>query len=374
MIKNKINFLWAVFSVAISVSACSLSKSKVNENWSFQPFNRPDAEVPIISPNTNSTFLDPMSGQIINWEANDTFNPAAAVKGDSIYVLYRAEDKSGIGIGERTSRIGLASSADGFTMNRYSKPVLYPANDSQKEQEWPGGCEDPRVAMTEDGTYVMMYTQWNKKVPRLAVATSKDLKNWVKHGAVFKNAYNGKFYDTASKSASVVTELKNGKQVITKINGEYLMYWGEKFINIATSKDLINWKPTVDENGDLKKTVIPRAGYFDSQLTECGPPAVLTKNGILLLYNGKNDGGADGDKRYTANTYAAGQILFDAKNPEKVLSRLDKPFFVPTASYEKSGQYPAGTVFVEGLVYFNSKWFLYYGCADSKVGVAVYKP
>ncbi len=90
MIKNKINFLWAVFSVVISVSACSLSKSKVNENWSFQPFNRPDAEVPIISPNANSTFLDPMSGQIINWEANDTFNPAAAVKGDSIYVLYRA--------------------------------------------------------------------------------------------------------------------------------------------------------------------------------------------------------------------------------------------------------------------------------------------
>jgi predicted GH43/DUF377 family glycosyl hydrolase len=152
------------------------------------------------------------------------------------------------------------------------------------------------------------------------------------------------------------------------------MYWGEKFINIATSKDLINWKPMVDENGDLKKIVTPRAGYFDSQLTECGPPAVLTENGILLLYNGKNDKGADGDKRYTANTYAAGQILFDVKNPEKVLSRLDKPFFVPTASYEKSGQYPAGTVFVEGLVYFNSKWFLYYGCADSKVGVAVYKP
>jgi predicted GH43/DUF377 family glycosyl hydrolase len=190
MIKNKINFLWTVFGVVISISACSLSKSKVNENWSFQPFNRPNVEVPIISPNANSTFLDPMSGQIINWEANDTFNPAAAVKGDSIYVLYRAEDKSGIGIGERTSRIGLASSADGFTMNRYSKPVLYPANDNQKEQEWPGGCEDPRVAMTEDGTYVMMYTQWNKKVPRLAVATSKDLKNWVKHGAVFKNAYN----------------------------------------------------------------------------------------------------------------------------------------------------------------------------------------
>ncbi|MBD9220427.1 MAG: hypothetical protein EGQ35_08980 [Clostridiales bacterium] len=42
--------------------------------------------------------------------------------------------------------------------------------------------------------------------------------------------------------------------------------------------------------------------------------------------------------------------------------------------YEKSGQYPAGTVFIEGLVFHNQKWFLYYGCADSRVAVAVYDP
>ena len=40
----------------------------------------------------------------------------------------------------------------------------------------------------------------------------------------------------------------------------------------------------------------------------------------------------------------------------------------------KSGQYPAGTTFVEGLVPFRGKWFLYYGTADSFVGVAVYDP
>jgi predicted GH43/DUF377 family glycosyl hydrolase len=33
-----------------------------------------------------------------------------------------------------------------------------------------------------------------------------------------------------------------------------------------------------------------------------------------------------------------------------------------------------GTVFIEGMVYFKNKWYLYYGCADSKVGVAVYDP
>ena len=71
-------------------------------------------------------------------------------------------------------------------------PVLYPANDRERAHEVPGGCEDPRVAMTEDGVYVMLYTQWNREVPRLGVATSTDLKNWTKHGPAFANAYDGR--------------------------------------------------------------------------------------------------------------------------------------------------------------------------------------
>lgn len=65
------------------------------------------------------------------------------------------------------------------------------------------------------------------------------------------------------------------------------------------------------------------------------------------------------------------QALFDVNNPKKLIGRLDKPFLQPTDDFEKSGQYPAGTVFVEGLVYYQNKWYLYYGCADSFVAVAV---
>jgi predicted GH43/DUF377 family glycosyl hydrolase len=67
-------------------------------------------------------------------------------------------------------------------------------------------------------------------------------------------------------------------------------------------------------------------------------------------------------------------MLFDLNDPCKLLARMDVPFFRPMESYEKSGQYADGTVFIEGLVYYQKKWFLYYGCADSKVGVAVYDP
>ena len=225
-----------------------------------------------------------------------------------------------------------------------SVPVFYPADDSQKELENPGGCEDPRVAVTKDGLYVMHYTQWNRKQARLAVATSRDLQTWEKHGPAFAKAYNGRFIDEFSKSASIVTQLIDGKQVIAKIDGKYWMYWGEKFVNVATSTDLVNWEPMLDENGEF------------------------------LLYNGKNKSGAEGDTLYTANSYCAGQALFDAKDPTKLIDRLDKPFYIPESDFEKSGQYPAGTVFIEGLVFHNQKWFLYYGCADSRVAVAVYDP
>jgi predicted GH43/DUF377 family glycosyl hydrolase len=343
-------------------------------DWAIGPFIRPPGVNPVIAPDSTSRFYDPIRRQPVDWESNDTFNPAAAVKNNKVYVMYRAEDKSGVGIGHRTSRIGLAESSNGIAMKRSGKPVLFPDTDDQQEFEWTGGCEDPRVAVTIDGTYLMLYTQWNKKVPRLAAATSKDLVHWKKHGPVFQDAYNGRFHDIASKSASVLTTLKDGQLQIVKHNGKYWMYWGENHVYAATSDNLADWAPLVDENGKLKELASPRKGYFDSHLTECGPPAILTPKGIVLLYNGKNLSGVNSDTSYTANSYCAGQMLFSASDPSKLLSRLDKPFMVPAEAFEKSGQYPAGTVFIEGLVYFKNKYMLYYGCADSRVAVAVYDP
>ena len=368
------SFLRLLFLITFFPVALLAAAQQQLPDWALGPFIRPAHINPILSPDTQSVFFDPMSKQNVAWEAGDVFNPAAAVKNNRIYVLYRAEDKSGMGIGRRTSRLGMAESRDGIKMKKRSKPVFYPDKDGQKEFEWPGGCEDPRIAVTENGLYVMLYTQWNRKVARLAVATSRDLINWTKHGPAFQKAYDGRFKDLFCKSGSIVTKVENGRQVITKLNGKYIMYWGERFMNIATSDDLINWNPTLDENNKLDLVVRPRQGYFDSDLTECGPPAIITDKGILVLYNGKNKGNSDRDTNYTANTYAAGQGLFDLNNPSKVIDRLDKPFFIPTEPFEKSGQYPAGTVFIEGLVYFKNKWFLYYGCADSRVGVAIYNP
>ncbi|NDV64122.1 glycoside hydrolase family 130 protein [Bacteroides sp. 224] len=341
------------------------------QDWAIGPFIRPEGVNPVISPRSTE-FYCPMQKKLMKWEESDTFNPGATVKDGKIVVLYRAEDNSGQGIGKRTSRIGYAESKDGVTMTRMESPVLFPADDEFVDIEWPGGCEDPRVAMTEDGLYVMLYTAWNRQKPRLAVATSRDLKNWTKHGLAFAKAYNGRFTKIASKSASLLTKMKKDKLVIDKVDGKYFMYWGEYAVHAATSDNLTDWYPVLDEKNELKKLVTPRKGHFDCIMTECGPPAVRTKNGIILMYNGKN-AGANRDMSLPSGAYCAGQVLFDNNDPYKVLDRLEKPFFVPEAPFERSGQYKDGTVFIEGLAYHKKKLYLYYGCADSQLGVAVSK-
>jgi predicted GH43/DUF377 family glycosyl hydrolase len=365
--------LFLLLFVSVNIHPLVAQVNNPLPDWAFGGFERPKNVNPVISPIANTSFTDPMTGKKIAWESNDAFNPGATIKNGKVVVLYRAEDKSGVGIGERTSRLGYAESSDGIVMKRRPEPVMYPGDDSQKEFEWPGGCEDPRVAMTDKGLYVVFYTQWNKKTPRLGVATSRDLIKWEKHGPIFRKAYEGKFFNIASKSASILTKLENGKQVIAKINGKYWMYWGEAGVFAATSSDLVNWEPLVNEKGELRALISPRKGYFDSDLTECGPPAIMTSKGILLLYNGKNNP-KTGDSRFQGNSYCGGQVLFDLKDPTKAIGRLDAPFFRPMEPFEKSGQYINGTVFMEGLVYFKKKWFLYYGCADSRVSVAIFDP
>jgi len=127
----------------------------------------------------------------------------------------------------------------------------------------------------------------------------------------------------------------------------------------------------VDAKGELARLISPRKNKFDSQLTECGPPALITKKGILLLYNGKNAEGENADPSVPENTYCGGQVLFDKDDPTKVLARADTYYIKPDLPHEISGQYKAGTTFTEGLVFFRGRWFLFYGTADSMVGIAI---
>lgn len=355
--------------VLIAVGAFSTAQSSADKSWELGPFIHSATDSPVISPNAASVFQDAIRNAPVHWEALHTFNPAAVVRGDKVYVLYRAEDDSGeMLIGGHTSRLGLAVSTDGVHFTRQAEPVFFPAEDAQKSREWPGGVEDPRIVEAEDGTYVLTYTQWNRETYSVGVATSTDLEHWTKHGPAFLNAKSGKYAALKYKSAGIVTSLRNGRLIATRIRGQYWMYWGEGSVHLATSPDLIQWTPMEDSTGKLIEVLKPCPGHFDSGFPETGPPPVLTNQGIIVIYNGKNSP-TEGDPKLATNTYAAGEALFDSHDPERLLKRSDVPVLQPLLPFEKSGQYAAGTTFAEGLVYFHSHWFLYYGCADSLVGV-----
>jgi beta-1,2-mannosidase len=339
----------------------------------FGPFTKPAQANPVIAPNPANRFRSPMTDSVVAWEAYATFNPAAVVKDSQVFLLYRAEDASGERqIGGHTSRLGLAVSVDGLRFTRRLTPVLYPDTDAQRKYEWPGGVEDPRVVESDDGMYVLTYTQWNRDVPRLAVATSRDLLTWTKHGPAFARA-GEKYLRFESKSGAILSRVAGDRLVATRVNGKYWMYFGVPDIRIATSDNLVDWTPLEDADGRLLKVLSPRPGYFDSWLVEAGPPALLTPHGIVVVYNAGNSG-TYGDSTLPARVYTGGQALFDARNPLKLIARADAPFIRPTEPYERTGQYTEGTTFVEALVPFRGRWFLYYGTADSRVGVAVWDP
>ncbi len=347
--------------------------------WAMAPFVKVDSVNPVLSPGSGS-FIDPLRRDLVKWEEKDVFNPAIVVSKGRVYMLYRAQDKVGRPAG--TSRIGLAVSDDGYHFTRRTAPVLYPDADAQKKLEWEGGCEDPRVVQDERGIYYMTYTAFDGRTARLMVATSVDLVHWIKHGSAFADAYNGRYSRTWSKSGSIVSHYRGGKVVAAKINGKYWMYWGDRDIWAATSDDLIHWAPVEGGTGSdgqagtggqagsaLKIVVAPRSGHWDSQLVESGPPAMITKDGILLIYNGMNER-AHGDSSLPEGMYGGGQVLLDINDPTKVLRRLDRNFIHPDKPYEITGQ--VGQVcFLEGLADFKGRWLLYYGTADSKIAVAV---
>lgn len=355
-------------------------------DWSLGPFGPPRR---ILEQRADIAFDCPLAGQRIAWAEKDIFNPGAVVHDGKICLLVRGEDRVGRYAG--TSRIGLATSTDGVHFDLDPEPVLFPADDRWQAWEWPGGVEDPRVVASPDGGFVCTYTAFDGKVGCLFVATSPDLRTWTKHGPAFAGS---PYVRRPTKAGAIVTALVDGRLVAARIDGRYWMYWGEGMVFAATSTDLIRWTPLESETAPdryltwdpsasglmghwtidriegprgLRAIAGPRRHRFDSLLTEPGPPAVLTHDGIVLIYNGTNhfDGGVADAPPFA---YQPGQMLLDARDPSAVIGRLPEPFLRIDPA-EAAGQ--VGNVcFAQGLVAFAGRWWLFVGLADSRLGVS----
>lgn len=376
------------FLIGILLLSCHTNTTQTlaesnTPTWQFPYFEKVDSLNPILSPSSERIFTDPITGTLQKWEERNVLNPTAVIRNDSVYLLYRAQDSMG------TSRIGMAVSADGLHFQKMPSPVFYPDQDAMKVYEWNykkdnsaqsntedcyfcyfDGVEDPRIIQNEEGVYFMTYTSYDGKTARLSIASSNDLIDWEKHGLVLSAE---KYKDTWSKAGAIVGSLQGNRVVAKKIDGKYWMYFGDTHLFMAYSEDLIHWEVAENEESKQRISVLhPRMGFFDSRLVEPGPFALYRKEGILLIYNASNAANYN-DPNLPKFTYAAGQALFDKERPYRLVDRTDSYFIHPDKDYEKVGEVNE-VCFVEGLVFFKDQWFLYYGTADSKIAVAVYKP
>jgi predicted GH43/DUF377 family glycosyl hydrolase len=281
------------------------------------------------------------------FDSAGAFNPSAVRLDDGrIIMLYRGQDLSGV------SRIGYAESKDGIHFSQNDQPVLEPHLSDEKN-----GIEDPRLSrsLEDQGEWLMTATAYNTDA-QLALYKSRDLKNWQRIGIIMP-AYKGSWNVHWTKSGAIIPE---------KIKGKYWMYYmgdaaeAPDQTGVACSEDGIHWLDACD-----KPVLPPRPHMFDSHTVEPGPAPIITRDGILLLYNGADD----------ALCYRTGWALFDKNDPTRLIARCDTPIFEPKLDWERKNasesvhQVP-NVVFVEGMIKKGDRYLIYYGAADSYVGVA----
>ncbi len=123
-------------------------------------------------------------------------------------------------------------------------------------------------------------------------------------------------------------------------------------MGLASSDDLLHWKDATP-----RPVLDVRLGAFDARVMEPGPAPIVTPAGILLLYNGADD----------QLVYRPAWVLFDAKDPRRVVARAERPFMEPKLEWERVGTVP-NVIFLEGAVGDLSSLIGYYGAADKYVG------
>jgi predicted GH43/DUF377 family glycosyl hydrolase len=260
-----------------------------------------------------------------DWEKK-VYNPGAVFHEGKYHLFYRA-----VGGGpDWRSALGYAVSEDGEHFERFPQPQL----DRDPSNPWElRGLEDPRITKLGD-TFHMAYAAYDGKVPRLCIATSKDLKHWTRHGLAAQNYNfitmggmhihfrNGVKQESPARPGEEQRS-KAGAIFPEKIGGKYWMAFNEHLMWLANSDDGIHWNVLPD----VFLTARKNPDLFDSAFVETGPPPIKTEKGWLLMYHGVND----------AIQYHLGIVLLDLNDPTKILYRSDEPIFGPREKYELSG-------------------------------------
>jgi len=284
---------------------------------------------------SDSPILSPVAEH--GWEAGAVFNCAAISHNGLVHLIYRATDITSNGSqGDYINSLGYAVSSDGLTFSRLDRPIL--CNDVQQELRGP---EDPRI-VDIDGTFYMTYTGYGGRFPgdyRICLASSTNVISWQRHGVLL---------DEPNKDAALFPE---------KIGGRYAMlHRREPDIWLAFSDDLLHWGSHMSIMQPL-----PDSEWESTKIGAAGPPW-RTDAGWLLIYHGV--GGQGSSRRYSL-----GIALLDLQDPTRVIARQTEPILEPELDWEIHGYVP-NVVFSCGQAMVGEDIYVYYGGADTAIGVA----
>ena len=326
-------------------------------------------------------------------EVEGVLNPAAARGPDgNLYLFPRLVGKGNY------SRIGIAKvifddKGDPVGVERMGV-VLEPATDYEKRPEG-GGCEDPRITFFEPlQEYIMSYTAFSRKGPRIALATSKDLLHWERIGlADFADYKQITFNDIYNKDACIFPKPMTSplgetsmvmlhrplfpgttpEDIMTdpedrRIRDHHECIW-ISYSDLMLKRDKAEHLQEFEANRPL---ALPEADWEKIKIG-AGTPPVLTKHGWLLIYHGVHDMETIAGLPHHL-IYSAGIMILDENQPDKILYRSPEPILKPELPEELNGIVP-GVVFPTGIDRRDdlgkpNRFDIYYGMADNCIGVA----
>jgi predicted GH43/DUF377 family glycosyl hydrolase len=278
------------------------------------------------------------------FESRLVFNPAAIDHDGTVHILYRAMDEA------NTSTVGYASSKDGIHVeSRLPVPVYGPRADFELKLGSPtgnSGCEDPRLSVI-DGVVYITYTAYDGvSFPRGAMS-SIPLADFIAHR--FENWSEPKLMtpdDVDDKDVALLPGTVDGKYVLYhRVNGRIC----------ADRLDDLEFKERARQCIDIFGA---RPGMWDGEKVGIAAPPIKVAGGWLMLYHGVSE----------QRAYRVGAALL-AEDGVTLLARSADPMLEPITEWERVGEIP-DVVFPCGAVVRGDTVYLYYGGADTVVGVA----
>ena len=108
---------------------------------------------------------------------------------------------------------------------------------------------------------------------------------------------------------------------------------------------------------------------FESLKIGAGPPPLRVEEGWLLIHHGVRASSSRAGRSSPPCTTRRARCCSTRDDPSRVLARTTEPLLSPATEEERSGTV-ANVVFPTAIAEVDGRRFVFYGMADSRIGVA----